>query len=87
MDLGVASSSSGYRTRAQVSMGSWVQPSSEIERDFAVDAIITQLVEVQSHTLGQLVKVPERAIKWLILEAQEIFKKQAMMIDLQINIG
>lgn len=56
-----------------------------MEKDFAIDAIITQLVEVQTEDLGKLVKLPERAIKWLIQLAQEIFKKQEMMIDLEIN--
>lgn len=77
----------GYRTRSQVSWGSWVQPTNEAERDAAIDSIITQLVEAQSQSLGTLVKLPERAIKWLIQESQEIFKKQPMMIDLQINLG
>jgi len=56
-----------------VSTGSWIEPQTEIEKDFAIDAIITQLVEVQSEDLGKLVKLPERAIKWLIQLAQEIF--------------
>ena len=64
--MAVANPPPGYATRAKVSTGSWIQPQSEIEKDFAIDAIITQLIEVQRETLGQLVKLPERAIKWLI---------------------
>jgi hypothetical protein len=65
----------------------WQTPVGEVERDFALDMMITQLVEVQSQTLGTQVKLPERAIKWLIKEAQEIFKKQAMMLELSVKPG
>ena len=55
--------------------GGWQIPEGEIEREFALDMIIVQLVEVQTQPLGTQVKLPERAIKWLIKEAQEIFKR------------
>ena len=35
-----------YRTRAAEQTGSWLAPSNEIEKDFALDAIISVLVEV-----------------------------------------
>lgn len=47
----------------------WVNPEGDIEREFAIDMIINQLVEVQSSQLGTLVKLPEAALKWLIREA------------------
>jgi hypothetical protein len=30
------------------------------------------------------VKLPEKAIKWIIDEAQEIFKSQPMMLDIEV---
>jgi len=49
--------------------------------------IIQNLVEVQTHKLGTQVKLPERAIKWLLREAQEIFKSQSMMLELSVKPG
>jgi hypothetical protein len=37
--------------------------------------------------LGTQVKLSEKAMKWLIKEAQEIFKKQAMMLDISVKPG
>jgi serine/threonine-protein phosphatase PP1 catalytic subunit len=45
------------------------------------------LIEVQNQSLGTLVKLPERAIKWIIDEAQEIFKSQPMMLDISVIPG
>jgi hypothetical protein len=33
-------------------MGQWQYPTNEIEKDFAIDALITMLYEVQSLPLG-----------------------------------
>lgn len=47
----------------------WQLPTNKVEREFAIDMLIQQLVEVQSSPLGTLVKLTERAIKWLIKES------------------
>ena len=44
----------------------WLYPSGEVEREFAIDLLIKQLIEVQTSRLGTLVRLSERAIKWLI---------------------
>lgn len=49
--------------------------------------MIKQLVEVVNCQLHTLVKLSERAIRWLIKESQDLFQSQPMLLDVKIQPG
>ena len=64
----------------------WTIPRSARAREFALDMILHQLNEAQNLKVGTYINLPERAIKWLIKEAQEILKKEPTLIELESPI-
>ena len=61
----------------------WVIPRSARAREFALDMILHQLNEAQSLKVGTYINLPEKSIKWIIKEAQEIFKKESTLVELE----
>lgn len=45
--------------------------------------ILHQLNEAQSLKVGTYINLPEKSIKWIIKEAQEIFKKESTLVELE----
>lgn len=45
--------------------------------------IIHQLLDAKRLKVGSYVNLNDRAIKWLIKEAQQIFKKEPMLLELE----
>ena len=48
--------------------------------------ILFQLLEVQNQKVGTYVNLHEKAIRWLIRESQDIFKKEPSLIELESPI-
>jgi hypothetical protein len=51
----------------------FVQPETDCEREFAVDALIAQLTEVKKGVWGKPVKLDQKGIKYLIDESIKVF--------------
>ena len=64
----------------------FVQPSNDCEREYAVDQIIQQLVEVKKEQWGKPVKLDQKAIKFLIDESTKVLLKDPMLLDLEAPI-
>ena len=61
-------------------------PQGDCEKEFAVDYIIAQLVEVKGGVWGRPVKLDQKAIKFLIEEAVKIFENEKMLLELEAPI-
>lgn len=61
-------------------------PQSEVEKEFATDMIIEQLVEVKNGQWGKPVKLDQKQLKFLIDEATKIFSNEKMLLDLEAPI-
>jgi serine/threonine-protein phosphatase PP1 catalytic subunit len=57
-------------------------PRTAIAREFALDMILLQLNEAQTMKVGTYINLHEKAIKWIIKEVQDIFKKEPSLLEL-----
>lgn len=64
----------------------WVLPRTAKAREFALDMILHQLNDAQNQKIGTFVNLNEKAIRWVIREAQEIFKKEPSLLELESPI-
>jgi serine/threonine-protein phosphatase PP1 catalytic subunit len=58
----------------------------EVEKEFVIDLIISQLVKVKNEKWGNPVKLDQKAIKYLIDESIKIFQSEKMLLDLEAPI-
>jgi hypothetical protein len=61
----------------------WVIPRSANAREFAIDMILHQLTEAQNLKVGTFINLHDKAIRWIIKEAQEILKKEPTLIEIE----
>jgi hypothetical protein len=52
-------------------------------RLFSVESIIQRLTDSSNVKIGSYIDLPEKAIKWLIKEAQMIIKDESTLIELE----
>ena len=64
----------------------WTPPKSARVREFALDMVLFQLNEAQTFKVNTFVNLHEKAIKWIIREAQEIIKKEPTLLELEAPI-
>ena len=61
----------------------WTQPRSQIAREFALDMILYQLHDAKNQRVGTFINLPDKSIRWIIKEAQEIFKKEPTLLEIE----
>jgi serine/threonine-protein phosphatase PP1 catalytic subunit len=61
----------------------WVIPRSSNAREFAIDMILHQLTDAQNMKVGTYINLHDKAIRWVIKEAQEIVKKEPTLLELE----
>jgi hypothetical protein len=61
----------------------WLLPRSTRAREFAIQMIIHELLDAKKQRVGTYVNLNERAIKWLVKEAQLVFRKEPMLLELE----
>jgi len=61
----------------------WMIPRSARAREFAIDMILHQLTDAQNLKVGTFVNLQDKAIRWIIKEAQEILKKEPSLIEIE----
>ena len=61
----------------------WVIPRSSNAREFAIDMILHQLTDAQNLKVGTFVNLHDKAIRWVIKEAQEILKKEPSLLEIE----
>jgi serine/threonine-protein phosphatase PP1 catalytic subunit len=57
-----------------------------VEKEYVIDQIITQLVEVKKGAWGKAVKLDSKAINYVIDQATKIFQNEPMLLDLEAPI-
>lgn len=60
----------------------WVAPRTQIEREFLLDTILMQLNGAKGKKIGSLIDLDDKSIRWLIKEAQEIFKRENSLVEI-----
>ena len=61
-------------------------PTTDVEREFALDQLIAQLTEVKKGVWGKPVKLDQKGIKYLIDESIKVFQNETMLLDLEAPI-
>ena len=56
------------------------------EKEYALDMIIDQLVEVKNGQWGKPVKLDPKAIKYIIDESSKIFSKENMLVEIEAPV-
>jgi len=64
----------------------WMPPRTPRAKEFALDMILHQLNEAQTFKVGTYVNLPDKAIRWLIKEVQDIFKKEPTLLEINSPI-
>lgn len=61
----------------------WNIPRSAKAKQFALDMILFMLTDAQNQKVGTYVNLHDKAIRWLIKEAQEILKKEPTLLEIE----
>ena len=61
----------------------WKHPTNQLEKEKALDDIIEQLNDASNQKVGTLVNLPDKAIKWICKEAQDIIKNEPTLLELE----
>ncbi len=64
----------------------FVNPATDAEKEFVLDQIIAQLLEVKNGQWGKPVNLDQKAIKYLIDESTRILSAETMLLDLEAPI-
>lgn len=57
-------------------------PRTPDEKSFALDMILHMLNEATKFKVGTYVEIPDKAIRWIIKEVQDIFKHESTLLEL-----
>ena len=64
----------------------WIAPKTANAREFALDIMLLQLTEASSLKVGTMIPLPEKSIQWLVKEAQQLFKLEPSLLELEAPI-
>jgi len=64
----------------------FITPQADAEKEYAIDQIIIQMMDVKDSQWGKPVKLDFRAIKFLIEESTKIIQADSMLLDLEAPI-
>ena len=60
----------------------WMIPKSEKAREFALDQILLQLNDASNLKVGTYVNINDKALRWVIKEAQDALKQEPTLLEL-----